>query len=56
MCIGEAFAWLEGVLVLACVARRWRVRPAPGVRVRMEPRLTLGPRGGLRVLLEARRG
>ncbi|MBI4576843.1 MAG: cytochrome P450 [Planctomycetes bacterium] len=56
VCIGEAFAWLEGVLVLACVARRWRVRPAPGVRVRMEPRLTLGPRGGLRVLLEARRG
>ncbi len=27
LCIGERFAWLEGVLVLATLARRWRVIP-----------------------------
>lgn len=26
VCIGERFAWLEGVLVLAAVARHWRFR------------------------------
>ena len=33
-CIGEQFAWAEGVLVLATVARRWRLDlagPAPGM-------------------------
>ncbi|MCV4732647.1 cytochrome P450, partial [Escherichia coli] len=24
-CIGEAFAWLEGIIVLATMARRWRM-------------------------------
>ena len=27
-CIGEQFAWTEGVLVLAAIAQRWRLRPA----------------------------
>ena len=27
-CIGEQFAWAEGVLVLAALAQRWRIRPA----------------------------
>ena len=28
-CIGEGFAWTEGVLALATIARRWRLRPVP---------------------------
>ena len=27
-CIGEQFAWTEGVLVLATIAQRWRIEPA----------------------------
>jgi cytochrome P450 len=44
-CIGEAFAWMEGTLVLAVLARAWRLSPVPGIRVRTEPRITLRPKG-----------
>src|SRR4029079_4893858 len=32
VCVGESFAWTEGILVLASIARRWQVAvdPAPG--------------------------
>jgi cytochrome P450 len=43
-CIGEAFAWAEGILVLAAIARRWRLEPTPGHTARPEPLLTLRPR------------
>jgi cytochrome P450 len=52
-CIGEAFAWTEGALVLAVLAGRWRLSPAPGSVVRTEPRITLRPQG-LRMRLHAR--
>ena len=44
MCIGDSFAWTEGVLVLAAIARRWRVAvdPAP---VALWPGITLRPAG-----------
>ena len=29
VCIGEQFAWLEGTLALATIARRWRLRLVP---------------------------
>ena len=29
-CIGESFAWMEGILVLATIARQWKMRLAPG--------------------------
>ncbi|NED94033.1 cytochrome P450 [Phytoactinopolyspora alkaliphila] len=46
-CIGEGFAWTEGVLVLAAVARRWRLRAVPHRPLRLEPLITLRPRDGL---------
>jgi cytochrome P450 len=51
ICIGEQFAWLEGALVLATLARRWRPRLAPGHRVALQPSITLRPRGGMRMVL-----
>jgi len=44
-CIGEGFAWTEGILVLATLAQRWRLGPLPGVEPRPEPLITLRPRG-----------
>jgi cytochrome P450 len=44
-CIGEAFAWMEGTLMLAVLAQRWRLLPIPGPAVRTEPRITLRPKG-----------
>jgi cytochrome P450 len=52
-CIGEGFAWTEGVLVLATLASRWRLRGVPGARVGHEARITLRPTG-LRMRLERR--
>jgi cytochrome P450 len=44
-CIGEAFAWMEGTLMLAVLASRFRLRPLPGSTVRTEARITLRPKG-----------
>jgi cytochrome P450 len=46
-CIGESFAWTEGVLALATIARRWQLRPVPDRPLRLEPLITLRPRDGL---------
>ena len=53
VCIGEQFAWMEGTLALAALARRWRLR-VPGPDPEMEPIITLRPRGGLFVCVERR--
>ena len=52
-CIGEGFAWMEGVLALATLARRWRLRSVPGAKVRGKPGITLRP-VGLRMRVEGR--
>ena len=46
MCIGDQFAWTEGILVLATLAQRWRAELAPGQRVGMKPMITLRTRYG----------
>jgi cytochrome P450 len=44
LCIGEAFAWTELVLVLATIARRLRFTAAPGLTyVTAQPSVTLRP-------------
>jgi cytochrome P450 len=54
VCIGESFAWMEGALVLATIAQRFRMRLAPGHPVEMRPLVTLRPKHGMRMILEAR--
>lgn len=54
ICIGERFAWTEAMLVLATLASRWRARLVPGHPVEPLPRITLRPRYGLRMILQAR--
>jgi cytochrome P450 len=55
-CVGEGFAWMEGVLLVATLASRWRMRLDPAHRVETFPRITLRPRRGVRVTLERRAG
>jgi cytochrome P450 len=38
---------MEARLLLAAIARRWRLRLAPGMRVETLPRITLRPRHGM---------
>jgi cytochrome P450 len=54
-CIGEPFAWMEGVLILATLAQKWRLRLAPGQLVTPQALITLRPRHGMRMVPEARR-
>ncbi|HMV50353.1 MAG TPA: cytochrome P450 [Blastocatellia bacterium] len=54
LCIGEHFAWMEGVLVMATLAQRWQMRLAPGHPVELEPIVTLRPKYGMRMRLERR--
>ena len=47
-CVGERFAWLEGTLILAAVARRLRLRPLGGWPAPLAS-LTLRPAGAVPV-------
>jgi cytochrome P450 len=54
-CIGEGFAWMEGVLVIAALARRWRMRLVPGHPVETQPMVTLRAKHGMRMTIERRK-
>jgi cytochrome P450 len=54
-CVGRQFAMLEGQLVLAMVAQRFRLRNVPGHPIEAHPILTLRPRYGVRMTLHPRR-
>jgi cytochrome P450 len=53
-CIGESFAVVEGVLMLAEIANHWKMRLTPGRSVVPEPLVTLRPKNGISVTLESR--
>jgi cytochrome P450 len=53
-CIGESFAWMEGVLLLATLAQKWKLALVPGHRVEPEPLITLRPKYGMRMELQSR--
>ncbi|MEO5818878.1 MAG: cytochrome P450 [Vicinamibacteraceae bacterium] len=53
-CIGEGLAWLEGVLALATLARRWTLQSI-GSPPALDARITLRPRGPMLMRLVVRR-
>jgi cytochrome P450 len=53
-CIGEPFAWMEGVLILAALAQRWRFRLEAEEPVEPQALITLRPRHGVRMRAEQR--
>jgi len=54
VCIGERFAWMEGVIVMAAIAQKWRLRLQPGQRGEPLPLITLRVKNGLRMIPEPR--
>jgi cytochrome P450 len=54
LCIGEQFAWTEAMLVLATLARRWRVRVAEPGAVGLRGAITLRPSGAVSAEVERR--
>ncbi len=53
-CIGESFAWMEAVLVLATIAQKWKLRLLPGHPVEPQPLITLRPKFGVKMILQER--
>ncbi len=53
-CIGNSFAMMEAMLLLATVAQKFRLRLAPGHPVAPFPSITLRPKHGIKVLLSKR--
>jgi cytochrome P450 len=54
VCIGEQFAWLEGILLLATIGQCWRVRVQSPERVRISPGMNLRPKKGIMAQVQAR--
>jgi cytochrome P450 len=50
-CIGEGFAWMELVLVMATLAQRWRLLLVPGHPVAPQPLVTLRTKHGMRMTI-----
>lgn len=53
-CIGESFAWAEGILLLATLARKWRLSLVPGQVIETKPMITLRPKYGMRMSVSSR--
>ncbi len=53
-CIGEQFAWAEGILLLATLARKWKLRLQPEQKIGLKPQITLRPKFGMRMRIEER--
>lgn len=53
-CLGMHFGLLEGTLILAKLARQFRVRPLPGQQIRPNPGITLRQLPGLMAYIEKR--
>jgi len=48
-CIGESFAWMELVLLVATFAQQWRFELVPGHPVVPQAAVTLRPKYGMRM-------
>lgn len=53
-CIGEGFAWTEGVLLLATIARKWQLHLLPEQKIGLQPLITLRPKYGMRMKVVSR--
>jgi cytochrome P450 len=54
ICIGQGFAMMEGILILTALMRRWRLEVLSPEDIEPVGLITLRPRAGLRVRVEAR--
>jgi cytochrome P450 len=55
LCIGNSFAMMESVLLLAAIAQRFKLGLSPEHPVALLPALSLRPRDGIKMTLAARR-
>jgi hypothetical protein len=46
---------MEGILLIATIARQWKMQLEPGHRVALQPLVTLRPKYGMPMKLELRK-
>lgn len=54
LCIGNSFAMMEAILILATISRRFQFELAPGQTVTPMPSITLRPKNGVKVIVKPR--
>jgi cytochrome P450 len=54
-CVGEPFAWMEGILLIATICREWKMHHNPDHKVELKPLVTLRPKYGMSMTLERRK-
>ena len=55
ICIGNLFATMEAVLIVATVVQRYHLAAVPGYKLDILPSVTLRPRNGLPMIVEERK-
>ncbi len=53
-CIGESFAWTEGILLIATFLRNWNLQLMPEQKIALNPLMTLRPKYGMKIKIEKR--
>jgi len=53
-CIGEGFAWAEGILLIATLLRKWNLHLQPEQKFGLSPLMTLRPKYGMKMKIEKR--
>lgn len=51
-CIGEGFAWMEGILLVATLAKKWKLKLSPEQKIGLNPLMTLRPKFGMKMNIE----
>jgi cytochrome P450 len=54
-CIGEPFAWMESILIIATISQKWMMRLIPGHRIKLDPAITLRSKYGMKMKLTKRK-
>jgi len=53
-CIGEPFAWMEGVILIATIASKWKMKLVPHQKIVPQALITIRPKNGMNMILEKR--
>ena len=53
-CIGESFAWQEGILLLSTVMKYWKMQLVSNQKIKLNPGITLNPEKGIKMKVIAR--
>ncbi|MEK7433504.1 MAG: cytochrome P450 [Cyanobacteriota bacterium] len=55
VCIGEQFAWSEGILLLSILLQKWKFNLIPDQKIELHQLITLRPKNGIKMEIEERK-